>query len=126
MNQALNLCHKDYLKNQQCILRYLIPIEMNKGKYPTIELLTKFDLKSEYGEIVDACVKGDLGDLEKALTKNQDSFIKSGVFITVERLRLVTLRNFVRRVTQAVKSEPQLQLNGKTNQINLHLIYRPL
>jgi hypothetical protein len=43
--------------------------------------------------------------LESALINNQDSFIQSGVFITVERLRLITLRNFVRRVANAVKAE---------------------
>lgn len=106
LNSALDLCHKDYLKNKQRILKYLIPVEMNKGIYPTEELLTKFDLKSEYGDIVTACIRGDLGMLESALIKNQDSFIQSGVFITVERLRLVTLRNFVRRVATAVKTEP--------------------
>lgn len=64
--------------------------------------------------------------LESALITNQDSFIQSGVFITVERLRLITLRNFVRRVANAVKAEQQLQTNGKHNHIDLHLIYRPL
>jgi hypothetical protein len=75
LNSALALCHKDYLKNKQRILKYLIPVEMNKGNYPTEELLVKFDLKNEYGDIVDACIKGDLGMLETALIKNQDSFI---------------------------------------------------
>jgi hypothetical protein len=39
---------------------------------------------------------------------------------------MVTLRNFVRRIANAVKSEPELQNNGKPNQINLHYVYRPL
>lgn len=43
---------------------------MNKGNYPTQELLNKFDLQSEYGDIVKACVKGDLGLLEAALLQN--------------------------------------------------------
>ena len=85
-----------------------IPVEMHKGNYPSKELLTKFDLATEYGDIVKACLQGDLAKLEEALLKNQDSFIQSGVFITVERLRMVTLRNFVRRVANAVKQEPQL------------------
>lgn len=99
---------------------------MNKGNYPTEALLNKFDLTAEYGDIVKACIKGDLGLLESAILQNQDSFIQSGVFITVERLRLVTLRNFVRRVAAAVKAEPQLQLSGKPSHIALRLIYRPL
>lgn len=39
---------------------------------------------------------------------------------------MVTLRNFVRRISQAVKAEPRLQLNDNTKHINLHLIYRNL
>lgn len=39
---------------------------------------------------------------------------------------MVTLRNFVKRVAAAVKAEPALQLNGKANQLNLKLIFRPL
>ena len=41
LNHALNLCHSNYLKNQQRILRYLIPVEMLKGNYPTEALLEK-------------------------------------------------------------------------------------
>jgi len=48
---------------------------MNKGNYPSQDLLKKFDLVNEYGEIVNACVKGDLGLLEKTLLINQDIFI---------------------------------------------------
>lgn len=126
LSQALQLCHSDYLRNQQRILRYLIPVEMIKGTYPTAALLEKYELKSEYGDIVQAVIGGDLGALEDALNKNQDIFVQSGVFITIERLRMVTLRNFVRRIANAVKSEPELQNNGKPNQINLHYVYRHL
>ena len=44
----------------------------------------------------------------------------------MERLRLVTLKNFIKRVTMAVNATPELQLHGKPNHINLHLLYRPL
>ena len=40
---------------------------------------------------------------------------------------MVTLRNFVRRIANAVREEPTLQsAPGKPNQINLDLIYLPL
>lgn len=39
---------------------------------------------------------------------------------------MVTLRNFVKRIATAVRTEPALQINNKTNHINLKLIYRPL
>ena len=39
---------------------------------------------------------------ENALERNMDYLIYSGVFTTVEHLRLVTLKNFVKRVAFAV------------------------
>lgn len=39
---------------------------------------------------------------------------------------MATLRNFVRRIANAVKSDPDIQNNGKPNQINLKYIYLPL
>ena len=39
---------------------------------------------------------------------------------------MLTLRNFVKRIANAVKSDPSLQNNGKDSQINLNYIYRPL
>lgn len=70
LNNALSLCHGSYLQNKQRILKYLIPVEMNKGNYPTEALLNKFDLTAEYGDIVKACIKGDLGLLESAILQN--------------------------------------------------------
>ena len=105
---ALSLCHSDYTKNKQRILRYLIPVEMNKGNFPSEDLLQRYELAGEYSDVVKACIKGDMMALETTLTLNQETFIQSGVFITVERLRMVTLRNYVRRVANAVKADEEL------------------
>jgi hypothetical protein len=75
LNNALNLCHSGYLKNKQRILRYLIPVEMTKGNYPTESLLEEYELKNEYSDIVKAVINGDLGALEAAINKNQDSYV---------------------------------------------------
>jgi len=99
---------------------------MIKGTFPSEALLDKFKLKGEYSDIVQAVVAGDLAALEQAITKNMDCYVQSGVFITIEKLRMATLRNFVRRIANAVKSDPDIQNNGKPNQINLKYIYLPL
>ena len=44
-----------------------------------------------------------------------DQYIQSGVFTVVERLRMVTLKNFVKRVANAVKVTPELQIMGNAN-----------
>jgi hypothetical protein len=59
--------------------------------------------------------------------EKQDVFLRSGVFVVMERLRYVTLRNFVKRVANAVKSDPSLQIyENKPYQIDLSLILEPL
>ena len=52
-----------------------------------------------------------------------DALIYSGVFTTVEHLRHVTLKNFVKRVAYAVHSSHELQKQGKPNIINLQYLF---
>ena len=55
-----------------------------------------------------------------------DQYIQSGVFTVIERLRMVTLKNFVKRVATAVKADPELQVNQNANRIDLNLLFIPL
>jgi hypothetical protein len=80
---------------------------MNSGNFPSPQLLEQYDLK-EYMGLSQAAIKGDLCELEKNIEKHMDYFISLGVFISVEKLRLITLRNFVKRVVAAVKATPEL------------------
>lgn len=75
--------------------------------------------------MVEACLNGDMPVFEKALERNMDVLIQSGVFTTVEQIRLVTLRNFVRRIALAVQACPELQ-KTRPNIINLHYLFQPL
>ena len=95
------MCHKDHKQNKSSILRYLIPVEMLAGKFPSQKLLVTYNLP-EYLEMVQACLNGDMPAFESSMEKHMDSLIYSGVFTTVEHLRLVTLKNFVKRVCYAV------------------------
>ena len=74
LQRAYSLCHREYLENKQRILRYLIPIEMISGKFPSEKLMEQFDL-SEYRDVVNACLKGDLVGLEEAITEYRDIYI---------------------------------------------------
>ena len=65
-------------------------------------------------------------DLEAAISAHQDQYIQSGVFTVVERLRMVTLKNFVKRVANAVKENPDLKKTSAASQIDLNLLFAPL
>jgi hypothetical protein len=45
------MCHKDHKQNKSNILRYLIPVEMLAGKFPSQKLLMIYNLP-EYMEMV--------------------------------------------------------------------------
>ena len=86
------------------------------GNFPSTKLLEQYDLR-EYVELTAAAIQGDLPELEKVIEKNMDYYISLGVYITVEKLRLITLRNFVKRIVSAVKQTPELQKDGKTHML---------
>ena len=105
---------QNHIDNKQRILRYLIPVEMINGRFPSKVLLERYELR-EYIEVTEACLKGEMPDLEAAISANQDQYIQSGVFTVVERLRMVTLKNFVKRVANAIKVTPELQVKSNAN-----------
>ena len=76
---------------------------MNLNNFPTEQLLIKYDLK-EYVGILSACMAGDMTLFEKTLEDNMDYFVKGGVFMTVEKLRHLTLRNLLKKVAGVVES----------------------
>ena len=55
LKKAFEMCHKDYFENKQRILRYLIPVEMTAGRFPSAKLLSEYNLM-EYKDVVDACL----------------------------------------------------------------------
>jgi len=65
---------REYVENKQRILRYLIPVEMVNGRFPSQSLLQNYDLL-EYSEVTDACLKGNMQGLEQAISTNMDQFI---------------------------------------------------
>ena len=73
-------------------------------------MLTQYELQ-EYKDVVEACLRGDMVALETAISTNMDQYIKSGVFTVLERMRMVCLKNFIKKVTIAVNATPELQLH---------------
>jgi hypothetical protein len=75
---------------------------MNLNIFPTVTLLNKYQLK-EYIDIADACMKGNMKKFEQSIENNKEQLIKGGVFLVVEKLNNLTLRNFFKNVIMAVQ-----------------------
>mmetsp|Transcript_4672 Transcript_4672/g.7943 ORF Transcript_4672/g.7943 Transcript_4672/m.7943 type:complete len:405 (-) Transcript_4672:284-1498(-) len=80
------------------IVRYLVPSEMLIGIFPSKQFLDQFNLTQEYYLLGQACQRGELKEFEDNLDKHMSTLIQSGVFLAVEKLRHLTLRNMVRSV----------------------------
>ena len=76
------------------------------GKFPKTKFLNENGL-SEYNHIVQACQNGDIGSLEQAIEKNMEIFIQSGVYLAIEKLRHLTLRNLVKKIAIAIANNPK-------------------
>ena len=64
----------EHFNNKQRILRYLVPVEMINGRFPSKVLLERYQLR-EYIEVTEACLNGEMPDLEAAISANQDQYI---------------------------------------------------
>lgn len=103
LSYAFEHCHRRTRGNKRSILIYLIPVKMLLGHMPTQAILKKYDLM-EFSEVVLAVKEGNLLRLNEALEKNEKFFIKCGIFLILEKLKIITYRNLFKKVSLIVKT----------------------
>lgn len=96
-------CDRESMHNKRLILIYLIPVKMLLGHMPSEALLRKYDLM-QFAEVVSAVTEGNLRRLDGALSANEEFFIKSGIYLILERLRVITYRNLFKKVYLLLKT----------------------
>ncbi|KAL1480023.1 hypothetical protein MTO96_051383 [Rhipicephalus appendiculatus] len=96
-------CDRDSVHNKRLILTYLIPVKMLLGHMPSEALLRKYDLM-QFAEVVSAVTEGNLMRFDKALAANEDFFIKNGIYLILERLKVITYRNLFKKVYLLLKT----------------------
>ena len=110
LHWAFAHCHQNARSNKREILRFLVPIQLLAGKLPTRQLLQKHELEC-YEDITEAVRHGNLQQFELTMTEHYDQFIQHGVYLVLEKLRTVILRNFFKKFyLLAPPPQHQLQL----------------
>ncbi|XP_022288159.2 myosin-VIIa-like [Crassostrea virginica] len=94
---AFTRCHKSSTKNKRMTLIYLLPVKMLLGYMPSQRVLQKYDLL-QFAEVAQAVSSGNLLSLNKALEKNEAFFIKCGIYLILEKLKIITYRNLFKKV----------------------------
>ncbi len=94
---AFKHCHVDRPANKRLILLYLAPLKLMRGQVPSEAMLNQYGLL-ELLPVAQAVREGNLSKLAAALSEHQMFFIQWGVFLILERLRIVCYRNLFKKV----------------------------
>lgn len=97
LDYAFKHCHNKNIQNKRSILLFLIPVKLLLGKYPKTELLQKYDMLQFQG-LIEATRAGNLKQFSSSLEENQGFFIRKGIFLILEKLKLFVYRNLFRKV----------------------------
>uniref|UniRef100_A0A674EQV6 PCI domain-containing protein 2 n=1 Tax=Salmo trutta TaxID=8032 RepID=A0A674EQV6_SALTR len=87
-------CHRSSQRNKRMILIYLLPVKM-------LLVRQSASLRDE----------GNLLLLNEALAKHETFFIRCGIFLILEKLKIITYRNLFKKVYQLLKTH-QLPLDA--------------
>ncbi|PKA60526.1 hypothetical protein AXF42_Ash017932 [Apostasia shenzhenica] len=121
LTYALVHCNSQYEANLRMILKYLIPVKLSVGILPKMWLLDKYNL-TEYTNVVKALRSGDLRLLRQALQDHEDIFLRTGVYLVLEKLELQVYQRLVKKIYIIQKQKDP----SKAHQIKLELIVKAL
>ena len=117
LRYAFEHCHRDSVKNKRQTLIYLVPVKMLLGQMPSLKLLKKYELEHFTG-VMEAVKEGNVIALNKALDTNEAVFIKWGIFLILEKLKILTYRNLFKKVTLLMNSH-QISIEAYTTALKL-------
>ncbi|XP_019860303.1 PREDICTED: PCI domain-containing protein 2-like [Amphimedon queenslandica] len=116
---AFSHCHKSCHHNKKLILTYLIPLKMMFGQMPRKELLDEYNLLPFY-DVALTVSTGNLYMFAKALEEHEGFFIKAGIYLILEKLRTVALRNLFKKVWILLGRIHQLELKAFEDSLKLN------
>ncbi|CAN1148071.1 Enhanced ethylene response protein 5 [Linum perenne] len=121
LSYALTHCSLSNEANIRMILKYLIPVKLSIGILPTKQLLEKYNL-IEYSNVTESLKRGDLRLLRSALHENEDQFLRSGVYLVLEKLELQVYQRLLNKIYIIQKRKDM----SKAHQLKLEVIVKAL
>lgn len=94
---AFNHCHRKYIKNKRLILIYLVPVKMLLGYMPRKETMERFNVP-QFFELACALKQGNIRSFDNVMQKYEAFFIDTGIYIIVEKLKIIAYRNLFKKV----------------------------
>ncbi|XP_063901390.1 PCI domain-containing protein 2-like [Zophobas morio] len=97
LKYAFENCPARFSKNKRLILLYLIPIKLLQNIRPSSTLLKKYNLLI-FEELSRSVSRGNVGRFENVLRSHENFFVKRGLYVVLERLKLRVYRNLFKRM----------------------------
>lgn len=97
LSYAFHNCHKLSRRNKRLILIYLVPVKMLLGYIPRRSVLEKYDV-IQFWDLVQAVCQGNLKRFDEIMEEHEEFFIKCGIYLIVDKLKLIAYRNLFRKV----------------------------
>ncbi|VDO22908.1 unnamed protein product [Brugia timori] len=99
LSYAFRNCPSYCARNKRLILIYLVPVKMFLGHMPSVELLKRYQLQ-QFGAVVESVKDGNLKKLDETLMENERFFVECGIFLMLEKLKIIAFRNLFKKVTR--------------------------
>ncbi|VDP06424.1 unnamed protein product [Soboliphyme baturini] len=100
---AFNNCLPSSIKNLRLILVYLIPVKIYLGYLPPKNLLMKYNLM-EFFAVAEAVKHGDVYRLEEIICSYNPFFVKSGIFLMLDKLKIMACRTLFKKTCRLLKT----------------------
>ncbi|CRK98791.1 CLUMA_CG012121, isoform A [Clunio marinus] len=94
---AFSHCPSKFVKNKRLILIYLVPVKMLLGYMPRKETMEKFKVP-QFHELACALKQGNVRAFDDVMQKYESFFIETGIYIIVEKLKIIAYRNLFKKV----------------------------
>uniref|UniRef100_A0A915PKL6 PCI domain-containing protein 2 homolog n=1 Tax=Setaria digitata TaxID=48799 RepID=A0A915PKL6_9BILA len=99
LSYAFRNCPSHCARNKRLILIYLVPVKMFLGHMPSIDLLKRYQLQ-QFATVVESVKDGNLKKLDETLMANERFFVECGIFLMLEKLKIIAFRNLFKKVTR--------------------------
>ena len=96
-------CPSHSFKNKQLVLIFLIPVKMILGHMPKESALVKYQLTA-FIPLIKAVKEGNLKAFDVALEQEKDFYWKFGIYLILEKLRVILYRNIFKKVCLILNS----------------------
>ncbi|XP_078447782.1 proteasome family protein isoform X1 [Wolffia australiana] len=119
LTYALTHCNPKRTSNIRMIVKYLVPVKLSLGILPKESLLERCNLP-EYLNAVQALKRGDIRLLRRALSEHEDRFLKSGVYLVIEKLELQVYQRMMKKIYMLQK----LKDPAKAHQVKMEVVVK--